>query len=76
LSYPGVPARWRTREPGTTPSPLLTMVFRRDGVELRFFPTFTTFGTPRDVTVDELRIECGFLYDEATAAFCRKQAAN
>jgi len=76
LSYPGVPARWRTREPGTTPSPLLTTVFRRDGVELRFFSTFTTFGTPRDVTVDELRIECCFPDDEATAAFCRKQAAN
>lgn len=76
LSYPGVPARWRTREPGTTPSPLLTTVFRRDGVELRFFSTFTTFGTPRDVTVDELRIECCFPDDEATAAFCRKQFAS
>lgn len=76
LSYPGVPARWRTREPGMTPSPLLTTVFRRDGVELRFFSTFTTFGTPRDVTVDELRIECCFPDDDATAAFCREQAAK
>jgi transcriptional regulator with XRE-family HTH domain len=74
LSYPGVPARWRLREPGAAPSPLLTTVFRRGDVELRFFSTFTTFGTPRDVTVDELRIECCFPDDEATAAFCRKLA--
>lgn len=74
LSYPGVPSRWRMREPGMAPSPLLTTVFRRDGIELRFFSTFTTFGTPRDVTVDELRIECCFPDDEVTAAFCRKLA--
>jgi hypothetical protein len=74
LSYPGVPARWRTREPGVAPSPLLTTVFRRDDVELRFFSTFTTFGTPRDVTVEELRIECCFPDDEATTAFCRELA--
>lgn len=76
LSYPGVPARWRTREPGRAPSPLLTTVFRRNDVELRFFSTFTTFGTPRDVTVDELRIECCFPDDDATAAFCRQAAAG
>lgn len=76
LAYPGVPARWRTREPGSTPSPLLTTAFRRGEVELRFFSTFTTFGTPRDVTVDELRIECCFPDDDATAAFCRTMAAT
>ncbi|MHA6203750.1 helix-turn-helix domain-containing protein [Dyella soli] len=76
LAYPGVPARWRTREPGSAPSPLLTTVFRRGDVELRFFSTFTTFGTPRDVTVDELRIECCFPDDEATAAFCRQLAQD
>jgi transcriptional regulator with XRE-family HTH domain len=76
LSYPGVPHRWRWREPGAAPSPLLTTVFRRDDVELRFFSTFTTFGTPRDVTVDELRIECCFPDDEFTAAFCQRLARD
>lgn len=74
LAFPGVPARWRTRELESAPSPLLTTVFRRDGQELRFFSTITTFGTPRDVTVDELHIECCFPEDEATAEFCRKLA--
>lgn len=57
LSYPGVPARWRQRDLSTAPTPLLTTVFQRDGRELRFFSTITTFGTPRDVTLDELHIE-------------------
>jgi transcriptional regulator with XRE-family HTH domain len=72
LAYPDVPQRWRTRELGTSPSPLLTTVFRRNGQELRFFSSITTFATPRDITLDELRIECCFPMDDATTAFCRE----
>lgn len=74
LSYPGVPARWRLRDLSATPSPLLTTVLQRDGVELRFFSTITTFAMPRDITLDELHIECCFPVDEDTAAFCRRLA--
>ena len=74
LSYPGVPAHWRMRQLGAAPPPLLTVVFRKDNLELRFFSTFTRFGTPRDVTIDELRIECTFAADEATAQLCRTLA--
>lgn len=74
LNYPDVPARWHTREVDASPPPLLTVVFRRDDRELRFFSTITTFGTPRDVTVEELRIECSFPADTATAEFCRMLA--
>jgi transcriptional regulator with XRE-family HTH domain len=74
LAYPGVPAGWRTRELGSTPQPLLNTVFGNDQLELRFFTTITTFGTPHDVTLDELRIECCFPADEATAEFCRNAA--
>lgn len=76
LSYPGVPAGWRTREVGAPMTPLLTTVFRKGAVDLRFFSTFTTFGTPRDVTLEELRIECSFPADEATAAACRALFAS
>ena len=41
---------------------------------LRFFSTITTFGTPRDVTLDELRVECAFPADQATAELCRALA--
>jgi hypothetical protein len=74
LAYPGVPARWRMRELDAAPSPLLATVLRRDDDEFRFFSTITTFGTPRDVTLEELRIECCFPEDETTAALCRKLA--
>lgn len=76
LAYPGVPAQWRTRELGSTPQPLLNTVFGKDDLELRFFSTITTFGTPHDVTLDELRIECSFPADDATAEFCRKTMAG
>jgi transcriptional regulator with XRE-family HTH domain len=72
LAYPGVPARWRTRKIGTPTTPLLTTTFRKGDVELRFFSTLTTFGTPQDVTLEELSIECSFPADEATASNCRE----
>lgn len=72
LSYPGVPSLWRKRELGAKPPPVLTTTFRKDDTELRFFSTIATFGTSRDVTIDELRIECAFPADDATAKRCRK----
>jgi transcriptional regulator with XRE-family HTH domain len=76
LAYPDVPEGWRMREPGSAPQPLLNTVFGNGDVELRFFSTITTFGTPHDVTLDELRIECMFPGDDATAEFCRKAASG
>ncbi|HEY7638539.1 MAG TPA: helix-turn-helix transcriptional regulator [Steroidobacteraceae bacterium] len=74
LAYPDVPEGWRTREPGSAPQPLLHTVFGKDDLELRFFSTISTFGTPHDVTLDELRIECMFPGDDVTAEFCRNAA--
>lgn len=71
LCYPGVPARWRMRELLAAPPPVLTVQFRKKDHTLSFFSTITTFGTPRDVTLDELRIECTFPADDATAERCR-----
>jgi transcriptional regulator with XRE-family HTH domain len=72
LGYPGVPTHWRHRELGAAPAPVLATSFNRHGVKLSFFSTMTTFGTPRDVTLDELHIESCFPVDEQTAEFCRK----
>ena len=74
LAQPGVPQAWRQRDPGQRPSPLLTTIFEREGQRLRFFSSITVFAAPRDVTLDELRIECCFPMDDATAAFCRRLA--
>jgi transcriptional regulator with XRE-family HTH domain len=74
LAYPGVPAGWRVRQLDSAPQPLQTTILQRDGRQLRFFSTITTFGTPRDVTLDELHIECCFPMDEETADLCRELA--
>jgi transcriptional regulator with XRE-family HTH domain len=75
MAYPGVPTRWRERALHAPPPPVLTVHFRKgDGTELRFFSTIARFGTPRDVTIDELRIECAFPADEQTAEVCRSLA--
>jgi transcriptional regulator with XRE-family HTH domain len=74
LAYPGVPARWQALDPGAATAPLLTGHFGGNGLEVRFFSTITTFGTPRDITLDDLRIECMFPADDATAALCRELA--
>ncbi|MGW5747027.1 helix-turn-helix domain-containing protein [Amycolatopsis sp. NPDC003861] len=50
--------------------------FRHDGVDLTFFSTVATFGTPLDVTVAELVIESFFPADSATAAYLRERAAR
>jgi len=76
MRYPGVRALSRARGAGAAAPPLLTVVFRKADRELRFFSTLTTFATPRDVTLDELRIECAFPADEETASLCRRLAAE
>ena len=45
---------------------------RIPGGELRFFSTVTTFGTPVDITVEELSIESFFPADRATAEYLRR----
>lgn len=75
LAYPGVPSYWRSIDAGSEPSPVLNLVFRSPAGELRFFETMTTFIGPRDVTLEELRIECCFPADEKTAAVCERLRA-
>ena len=48
-------------------SPVLPVHFQRDGMSLRLFTTIATLGTPRDVTLEEIRIEFFFPMDEPTA---------
>lgn len=71
LAYPGVPSRWRRRDIEAGATPLMTTVMQRGGDALHFFSTITTFGTPHDVTLEELHIECSFPADDETAAACR-----
>jgi transcriptional regulator with XRE-family HTH domain len=51
--------------------PVLPIYFRRNDTSLRLFTTIATLGTPRDVTLQEIRIECFFAVDDATEAVFR-----
>ncbi|MFG2595899.1 helix-turn-helix domain-containing protein [Streptomyces sp. NPDC048462] len=52
----------------------IAMIFRFRGRELRLFSTITTFGTPHDITLDELSIESYYPADADSAAFLRSMA--
>jgi transcriptional regulator with XRE-family HTH domain len=75
LDYPGVAAITRRMPPEPASSPVMPMHFRKGEVSLSLFTTIATLGTPQDVTLEELRIECFFAMDEATAARFRSWAA-
>lgn len=72
LAYPDVPVQWRHRDLESEPSPILNLVFRSDEGEVRFFETITTFAGSKDITLDELRIECSFPVDGKTAELCHR----
>jgi hypothetical protein len=76
LAYPGVPALSYVPALEELPSPVLAMHFRKGQTSLRLFTTIATLGTPQDVTVQELRIECFFPADEATAQLFKDGAAH
>src|SRR5919198_2530315 len=68
LSYPDVPRHWRTLELDASTAPFLPIEFRKAELDLRFFTTLTSLGSPHDITLQELRIESFFPADEATEA--------
>jgi len=74
LAYPGVPSRWRTLDALSEAPPLVSMRLRKDDLSLAFFSTITTLATPRDVTLQQLRIECFFPADASTDALARRLA--
>ena len=68
LAVPGVDPAWGRADWRVPGELLLPLNIEKDGVSLNLFTTLTTFGTPMDVTVSELRVECYFPADDATRA--------
>ncbi|KIR66870.1 helix-turn-helix transcriptional regulator [Micromonospora harpali] len=52
---------------------VIPMILRIGGRELRLFSTITTFGTPMDVTIDEIAIESYYPADAESAAYFADQ---
>lgn len=74
LAYPDVPRLWTTPKIDETTAPVLPLHIRKGPVELRLFTTIATLGTPQDATLQEIRVECFFPLDEATASTFRRWA--
>lgn len=58
-------------DPPAPQLPIVPVRFAKDGRRFDFFSTVTTLGTPQDVTLQELRIECFFPADEQTRQAAR-----
>jgi transcriptional regulator with XRE-family HTH domain len=76
IAYPGVPDLSHVPALEDPPPPVLAMHFCKGQTTLRLFTTIATLGTPQDVTVQELRIECFFPADEATSQIFTDWAAH
>lgn len=77
LAYPGVPRRWRMPDLLTPfPGPYLAVQFRKGELAMDYFSTVTTLGTPLDVTLQEIRIECFFPANEDTERRARRMAEH
>lgn len=71
LALPGVASLTENSPPAETQAPVLPMLFRQGDTRLSLFTTIATLGTPRDVTLQEVRVECFFPMDDATARLFR-----
>ncbi len=54
--------------------PVLPLELDINGLKLSLFSVISTFGTPQDITTDELRIEAFYPTDENTDAFFKSMA--
>ncbi len=69
LRVPGIPDRWASLELEVEAPPVLPIIFRVGDVRLSLFTTLSTFGTPQDVGLQELRIESYFPLDDVTERY-------
>jgi transcriptional regulator with XRE-family HTH domain len=76
LAYEGVRTAVNAAPTELAVTPVLAMHFRKGNTSLRLFTTIATLGTPQDITLQELRIECFFPMDEATAGTLRGWVAK
>ena len=71
LGYQGVREALSAPPAELATTPVLPMHFRKGAAELKLFTTIATLGTPQDITLQELRVECFFPMDSETAGILR-----
>ena len=76
MAYPDVPASFRKLRFEERPAPMLTVDYLVGGKALSVFTTIATLGTPQDITLQEVRIECFFPADDRSDALFKSLAAK
>ncbi len=76
MAYPDVPASFRKLRFEDRPAPMLTIDYLVGGKALSVFTTIATLGTPQDITLQEVRIECFFPADDRSDALFKSLAAK
>ena len=56
--------------------PVMPVVLEMGGVKLSLFSVISTFGTPQDITTDELRMEAFYPTDSQTADYFKQQIGD
>jgi transcriptional regulator with XRE-family HTH domain len=74
--YPDVPPRWKRPDLQAPLLPVIPVRFEKEGRVFSFFSAVTTLGTPQDITLQEIRIECFFPADADTERAARELTAS
>ena len=73
MAVPGVPDRWASLDLDVEAPPTLPVIFKVDHRTLSLFTTLSTFGTPQDIGLQELRIESYFPMNDETLRYFTEQ---
>ncbi len=76
LAYPDVPEHIIAEDPTQDALPVMPVVINLNGLKLSWITTIASFGTPQDVTAEEVMVECMFPSDEQTDQFAKAMAAG
>lgn len=68
---PDIPRDWIQHDPSKHLTPVVPMALEAGGLSVRLFSMLTTFGTPQDISTDEMRVECFFPMDADSEAQLR-----
>lgn len=74
MIYPGLSAEWRLPRQASATSPVMTLQLVKGDYRLSFFSTFTTLAMPTDAALQQIKLECFFPADDATAEIARRMA--
>jgi transcriptional regulator with XRE-family HTH domain len=76
LGYPDVRKTLAAPAIEAVGGPVLPIRFAKGRISLELFTTIATLGTPQDITLQELRVECFFPMNEETREAFQKWAAK